>query len=275
MSELKNAFAPVYHEELAFKKLEAYSQTENQSICNFYNEIIKLCNDADPTMTESTKLKHLLNKTKSTLQFEVRRKKPTTTKEFLEYAKDVEELFQLTRSNTNINFNNYNSHPNSLNPTAIISPPMTSTTFNDPTQQHSYTTYPSRRNNFNSNYSPRHYNNTYRSSFSVPYPNNSFQSQNTTPSSNEPGTSQVYSNRSSNWNRPKVYQHHNQNQDTRSNHFQRSGTSGHPNSSQHNLNGLMHSDYDNPKRPIQQSLSTDKDFQPEPANPSLQSNPNF
>ncbi|CAF5194663.1 unnamed protein product, partial [Rotaria sp. Silwood1] len=81
---------------LAFQKLEAYTQGENQSIRNYYNEVIKLCKEADPAMSESAKLRYLLNKTKPTIQFEVRRKKPTTTKEFLEYAKEIEDLYQLS-----------------------------------------------------------------------------------------------------------------------------------------------------------------------------------
>jgi hypothetical protein len=96
VQELKEAFLSPYHEELAFKKLESYTQGINQPIRGFYNEILKLCSEADPTMSESTKLKNLLNKTKPTLQFEIRRKKPITTKQFLEYAKEVEELFQLS-----------------------------------------------------------------------------------------------------------------------------------------------------------------------------------
>lgn len=47
-------------------------------------------------MSEATKLKNLLNKIKPTIQFEVRKKKPTTIAEFLEYARDVEELFALS-----------------------------------------------------------------------------------------------------------------------------------------------------------------------------------
>ena len=94
--ELKKAFTSSFHEEVAFKKLESYSQSENQSIRNFFTEVLKLCKEADPAMSETTKLKNLLNKTIPTIQFEVRKKKPTTTTEFLEYAKEAEELFQLS-----------------------------------------------------------------------------------------------------------------------------------------------------------------------------------
>ncbi|CAF2102827.1 unnamed protein product [Rotaria magnacalcarata] len=109
VSELIRAFTSSFHEELAFKKLESYSQGEHQSIRSFFNEVLKLCKDADSTMSEATKLKNLLNKTKPSIQFEVRKKKPTSTVEFLEHAKEAEELMQLsnlTTDNTNINNNN-------------------------------------------------------------------------------------------------------------------------------------------------------------------------
>ncbi|CAF4153636.1 unnamed protein product, partial [Rotaria magnacalcarata] len=109
VSELKKAFTSSFHEELAFKTLESYTQGENQSIRNFFNEVLKLCKDADATMSEATKLKNLLNRTKPSIQFEVRKKKPKSTAEFLEYAKEAEELMQLsniTTDNPNINKNN-------------------------------------------------------------------------------------------------------------------------------------------------------------------------
>ncbi|CAF4872774.1 unnamed protein product, partial [Rotaria magnacalcarata] len=58
-------------------------------------------------MSESIKLKNLLKKIKPSIQLEVRKKKPTSTAEFLEYAKEVEELFQL--SNIIVDNNNNNN----------------------------------------------------------------------------------------------------------------------------------------------------------------------
>ena len=101
VNEIKRAFTSSFHAELAFQKLEAYSQGENQSIRNFYNEVLKLCKEADSQMSDSTKLKNLLNKAKPSIQLEVRKKKPTSLAEFLEYAKDAEELFQLSSININ------------------------------------------------------------------------------------------------------------------------------------------------------------------------------
>ena len=62
--EIKRAFTSLFREELAFKRLETYCQGENKSVRNFFNEILKLCAEADSTMSEATKLKTLLNKTK-------------------------------------------------------------------------------------------------------------------------------------------------------------------------------------------------------------------
>ena len=59
-------------------------------------------------MSETTKLKTLLNKTKPSIQFEVRKKKSKSTNEFLEYAKEVEELLQL--SNVDPNYSTTNNH---------------------------------------------------------------------------------------------------------------------------------------------------------------------
>ena len=110
--ELKRAFTSSFHGELAFKKLESYTQGENQSICSFFNEVLKLCKEADATMSETTKLKTLLNKTKPSIQFEVRKKKPTSTSEFLEYAKGAEELLQLSNIDTASSITNtHNAKP--------------------------------------------------------------------------------------------------------------------------------------------------------------------
>lgn len=114
--EIRRAFTSLFHEELAFKKLEAYSQGENQFIRNFYNDVLKLCREADPEMSEATKLKNLLSKTKPSIQLEVRKRKPMSTAEFLEFAKEAEELIQLsnmsleTTSNVTKNSNSSANH---------------------------------------------------------------------------------------------------------------------------------------------------------------------
>src|SRR5690242_9849056 len=71
-------------------------------------------------MSDFTKLRNLLNKTKATLQLEIRKKKPTTTKQFLEYAIEVEELFHLS----NIDISGDPNKTNTTSPiTSAVTPP--------------------------------------------------------------------------------------------------------------------------------------------------------
>ena len=87
--KVKKAFISSFHEELAFKKLESYSQGENQSIQSFFNEVLKLCKEADSTISEVTKLKNLLNKAKPSIQFEVRKKNPSQLLNFSNMLKKL------------------------------------------------------------------------------------------------------------------------------------------------------------------------------------------
>ena len=116
VKELKETFLSPFHDELAFKKLESYSQGINQPVRSFYHEVIKLCNDTDPEMSETMKLKHLLQKAKPTIQYEIRKKKPTTAKQFLEYAKEQEELLQLSNIEVDTAFDSFDrKHSNHNN----------------------------------------------------------------------------------------------------------------------------------------------------------------
>ncbi|CAF3845113.1 unnamed protein product [Adineta steineri] len=170
VQELKEAFLSPFYEELAFKKLESYTQGINQSIRSFYNEVLKLCADADPTMTESTKMKHLLNKAKPTIQFEIRRKRPTSTRQFLEFAKEIEELFQLSNIDTTIATVNYT-------PTNQVTTTVTSARvpFSNPNSSirpffdrqksnYEYNNNKDNRSNYNSKYN-NNYDNNYNNNY--------------------------------------------------------------------------------------------------------------
>ncbi|CAF1493690.1 unnamed protein product [Adineta steineri] len=151
VTSLKKAFTSNFHEEIAFKKLETYSQGQNQSIRTFFNDVLKLCKEADPTMSETTKLKTLLNKAKANIQYEVRKKRPTTTLEFLEYAKEVEEFMQLSSISLN-DSNNYLDDPR-------VQTPMTSSLSYTPSP-----TYNQSFSNSSNNYSPQYSRNYDRNS---------------------------------------------------------------------------------------------------------------
>ena len=166
VSELKRAFTSSFCGELAFKKLESYTQGENQSIRSFFNEVLKLCKEVDTTMSEATKLKTLLNKTKPSIQFEVRKKKPTSTSEFLEYAKEAEELLQLSNINTGNSTTDIHNANSVSQTSASSSAPVL------PTRQ----SFENSNNNNTDRYTRRSDNNYQSSNFRSNYyqPNNSY-----------------------------------------------------------------------------------------------------
>ena len=159
VTEIKRAFTSSFHEEMAFKRLESYTQGENQSIRNFFNEILKMCKEADSTMSESTKLKTLVNKTRPTIQFEVRKKKPTNTSQFLEYAKEAEELLQLSimtmEDNSTANVHMHN--PQSAAPLLSASSAPTNQSFDNQTNNSSSND----SLNYNRDYQPSQNRNVY------------------------------------------------------------------------------------------------------------------
>jgi hypothetical protein len=149
--ELKRAFTSSFHAELAFQKLELYSQGEHQSVRNFFNVVLKLCKEADSTMSEATKLKNLLNKIKPSIQLEVRKKKPTSPTEFLEYARDVEELFQLSNINIDRNKNNNSTASNEQSSFTRTNPPTSTNQYSNNSASTKSTSGYSRNNNNNGN----------------------------------------------------------------------------------------------------------------------------
>jgi hypothetical protein len=169
VAEITRAFTSSFHEEIAFKKLESYTQGENQSIRNFFNEVLKLCKEADSTMSEATKLKNLLNKTKPSIQLEVRKKKPLTTADFLEHAKDAEELFQLSASVLDSTQRSNSSNKNHQHVSTLMStsmPPNNLTLTSNPVKANSgysksASNYNSTSQNKNQSYSARPQNNNW------------------------------------------------------------------------------------------------------------------
>lgn len=102
VSQIKHSFHSNLQRDLAFKKLQQYHQTIHQTAFQYYNEMIKLINQADPAMSESAKVHYLMNGLRDSLSVETRRNYPKTTREFLVQVKIAEDLTTLHTS-----FNNY------------------------------------------------------------------------------------------------------------------------------------------------------------------------
>ena len=101
-SEIKNSFNSNHQRDIAFKKLQHFHQTTHQSAFQYYNEMIKLIQQANSEMHESTKLHYLMNGLRDSLSIETRRNYPKTTQEFLTQVKIAEDLTVLNSS-----FNNH------------------------------------------------------------------------------------------------------------------------------------------------------------------------
>jgi hypothetical protein len=102
VSEIKHSFNSNLQRDVAFHKLQRYHQTIHQSAFQYYNEMIKLIQQANPQMHESTKVHYLMNGLRDSLSIETRRNYPTTTQEFLTQVKIAEDLTALNSS-----FNNH------------------------------------------------------------------------------------------------------------------------------------------------------------------------
>ncbi|CAF4338380.1 unnamed protein product [Didymodactylos carnosus] len=112
--------------------------------------MMTFCKEADQTMSDTKKLKYLLSKIKSSLQFEVRMKKPINPQKFLNYALETEALIQLSSLTTD------NNNQSSTTTTTSTTIPPSNPNLLSPTL--------------------RPFNNNYRNNYNSPYPSSFGQS---------------------------------------------------------------------------------------------------
>ena len=140
INEITKAFTSNLQGDIAFEKLKHYHQSVRQSVNQYYNTMTKLMKQADPEMSETTKVQYLMNGLCPSLSTETRRKYPKTTQDFLEQAKVAEELTALNTTiisdpatNEEPQSSPYSSSVNSKNSTSsnnLRSYPQSSTTNN-------------------------------------------------------------------------------------------------------------------------------------------------
>lgn len=98
----KNQFLHNYSsptlKQLASSRLRNRLQRYNESVIEYYTDVMKLCKIIDPAMTDISKLDHLYHGFKSSLMKEVLRRAPLTPAEFLEQARQEEALDCLVNS---------------------------------------------------------------------------------------------------------------------------------------------------------------------------------
>jgi hypothetical protein len=167
VSEITKAFTSHLQRDLAFKKLKMFHQTLHQSVIQYYTEMIKLIQQADPQMNDSTKIQHLMNGLRPSLSTETRRNYPKSTQDFLEQAKIAEEL---TAINT------------TFASTSMINDDLTPSTSSSYRKTNDFTDYSNNsnidhnynNNNYSSNNNDQHHylNRIYKSSSSNSYDRN-------------------------------------------------------------------------------------------------------
>ncbi|CAM4981482.1 unnamed protein product, partial [Rotaria socialis] len=106
IAEIIKSFSSNLQRDVAFKKLKLYQQTTHQSATQYYIEMIKLMQQADPQMNESTKIHYLMNGLRQSLCTETRRNYPTSTQGFLQQVKIAEELTALNTTFTSTSIDN-------------------------------------------------------------------------------------------------------------------------------------------------------------------------
>ncbi len=107
-SPLKQAFGSTKMKELAFEQLRWYNQSFNQSITQYYDNIMELCKRIDPNMADSLKLQYLMAGVKESLKLHIALHDPQTTESFLSFARKVEDTLSLT--NNDYEMDQYDDH---------------------------------------------------------------------------------------------------------------------------------------------------------------------
>ncbi|CAF4330932.1 unnamed protein product, partial [Didymodactylos carnosus] len=96
-SKIKEEFGSKFRQQEAFERLRNYKQTINQSVTEYYNGLLDVCREIDPTPTNDHILQNLLSNVRPSLKIKVLEKQPQTPNEFLHYAKTFEHLEKLVK----------------------------------------------------------------------------------------------------------------------------------------------------------------------------------
>jgi Retrotransposon gag protein/Zinc knuckle len=89
-TELLKSYKPALNVTLF--KLEQRFQSADESVMEYYYDKLQLCSQADPTMSPTMIIHHLMKGLKPTLIAHVVRRRPTTPADFLTTAQDEEKI---------------------------------------------------------------------------------------------------------------------------------------------------------------------------------------
>ncbi|CAF3341881.1 unnamed protein product [Rotaria socialis] len=117
--------------QLASNRLRSRQQRYDETVIEYYTDVIKLCKLVDPNMTDASKLDHLYHGLKPSLMKDVLREAPSTPADYLEQARCEENLDRLVSTSLNqphdndtqaINYSNSSSYRSTQSAEAIRHP---------------------------------------------------------------------------------------------------------------------------------------------------------
>ncbi|CAF2744025.1 unnamed protein product [Rotaria sp. Silwood2] len=97
-AEFIHTYSSPSSKQLASNRLRTRQQRHDEAAIEYYTDVMKLCKLVDPTMTNASKLDHLYHGLKPSLMKEVLRRAPSTPAEFLEQARQEENLDRLVNT---------------------------------------------------------------------------------------------------------------------------------------------------------------------------------
>lgn len=106
---IKRTYGSTKLKERTFDQLRTYQQGINQSVTQYYNEVMELCQRIDAFMPDSMILQYLTSGVKQSLKLHVSLHDPQSPEAFLEYAMKVED--SLASFKPDHNSNQYESYP--------------------------------------------------------------------------------------------------------------------------------------------------------------------
>ncbi|CAM4849639.1 unnamed protein product [Rotaria magnacalcarata] len=102
---LKTQFLHIYSspasKQLGSNRLRTQQQRYDETVIEYYTDVVKLCKLVDPNMTTASKLDHLYHGLKPSLMKDVLREAPSTPAEFLEQARREENSDRLVTTSIN------------------------------------------------------------------------------------------------------------------------------------------------------------------------------
>ncbi|CAF4145928.1 unnamed protein product [Rotaria sp. Silwood2] len=98
VKDITQAFTSAKMKELAFEQLRWYKQSVNQTITQYYDQILELCTRIDPDMPDSLKLQYLIAGVKESLKLHIALHDPQTSESFFTYARKLEATLSFTNS---------------------------------------------------------------------------------------------------------------------------------------------------------------------------------